>query len=207
MLGGSHYPFKELAAAIRHGMTIYDIGANRGQMTLFFSKMVGSKGCVISFEPVAELVDELRRNVGLNAVENVEVIPVALGSEDGIGTFCYRPEASTQGYLSGRNSNQNGHSGGERTVEVRALDHMIDLRPPDLIKVDVEGGGYDAFLGAGETLARTRPMIYFELHGRREREAAQWCQTELGYRIADRNRQVISDFSKFWDNVVWLLPG
>lgn len=206
MLGGSHYPFAQLASVLRPGMTVYDIGANRGQMALFFSKSVGAKGRVVAFEPVSELVDQLRRNLELNAAGNVEIVSVALGREDGTASFCFRPEASTQGYLRDRAAEANAASLDERTVEVRALDGFSALPEPDLLKVDVEGGGYEALLGARETLARARPRIYFELHGRREREAVLWCQSELGYRVADSSLQPVSDFSKYWQNVVWLLP-
>src|SRR5437764_10258809 len=40
------------------GITVYDIGANRGQMTLWFAKMVGEGGTVAAFEPVPELFED-----------------------------------------------------------------------------------------------------------------------------------------------------
>ena len=40
-----------LGELITTGATVVDVGANVGNHTLFFSKQVGSKGRVLSFEP------------------------------------------------------------------------------------------------------------------------------------------------------------
>src|SRR5256885_8821899 len=49
----SYEPFETslLAAEIRPGMTIVDVGANIGYYTLLFSKLAGDNGRVYAFEP------------------------------------------------------------------------------------------------------------------------------------------------------------
>ena len=48
------------------GMVIFDIGANRGQMGLFFSREVGPTGQVYCFEPMTHLAAELKKNLDVN---------------------------------------------------------------------------------------------------------------------------------------------
>src|SRR5437867_4319614 len=58
-LGRDTYHFDWFAGKLQSGMTVYDIGANRGQMTLFFSRAVGPAGMVVAFEPVPALFEDL----------------------------------------------------------------------------------------------------------------------------------------------------
>ncbi len=51
-LGQDHWNFADLLPQLNGGATVYDIGANCGQMALFFSRQVGPRGRVVSFEPV-----------------------------------------------------------------------------------------------------------------------------------------------------------
>lgn len=203
-LGGSHYPLRELAAVIRPGMRVFDIGANRGQLSLLFAKLVGPLGRVAAFEPVEELAQQLRRNVALNTFSHVDVFSVALGQDDGQAAFAFHASASTQGHLSA--SDRKTGSGEVRTVEVRALDGVPNLPSPDLLKIDVEGAAFEVMLGARETLAAARPIIYLELHGAREREAVSWLQAELAYKIETDRRQPLQTVNECSGNVVWLIP-
>lgn len=61
---------------------IYDIGANIGNHTLYFSNYLGPKK-VYSFEPAKELYDVLAFNVQANNLKNVEVFNYAAGKENG----------------------------------------------------------------------------------------------------------------------------
>ena len=68
-------------AIIEHvnpGMTVYDVGANIGYMSLLLSKTVGAAGRVYSFEVFPENVDRLQKNMRLNNfTSNVEIVPKA----------------------------------------------------------------------------------------------------------------------------------
>ena len=52
--GRGTYNFAFLKSKVKRGMTVYDIGANAGQVALFFSKVVGAEGSVFAFEPIAK---------------------------------------------------------------------------------------------------------------------------------------------------------
>ena len=65
---------------VRKGDTILDIGANIGLMTIPFSKMVGSDGKVISYEPQPEIYHILCGNIAINNLYNVTANNIAVGS-------------------------------------------------------------------------------------------------------------------------------
>ena len=75
---------------IKPGMTIYDIGANSGFYTLLFSSLVGQKGKVYSFEPLASNVDYLLKHGVLNDLKNTNIVQVALGDYCGPIGFTIR---------------------------------------------------------------------------------------------------------------------
>ena len=55
--------------------------------------------------------------------------------------------------------------GGENEmIELRTLDDEQGLRPPDLVKIDVEGFELEVLKGAGRTLER-KPDLFLEMHG------------------------------------------
>ena len=62
-LGMDAFHMSFLGRFSRDGMTVYDVGANRGQLALFFSRVVGPRGRVVSFEPVPSVFATLEQNI------------------------------------------------------------------------------------------------------------------------------------------------
>jgi FkbM family methyltransferase len=114
----------------------------------------------------------------MNHCSNVKVVPVALADRTGTGAFQKNPDyVSSTGKLA---------SSGDLKVAVDSIDDMIargELLPPDVIKMDIEGGEYLALRGAGKTLAESHPLIFLATHG--PDVHAQCCEflNELGYRL------------------------
>ena len=52
-----------LAQLINPGMTVFDVGANRGLISLLLSIRTGRHGKVISFEPITELHADFTANM------------------------------------------------------------------------------------------------------------------------------------------------
>jgi len=69
------------------GKTVLDIGANVGFFSLLCSRLVGSSGRVIAFEPFPRNVDFIHRHITLNSVSNIEVRPVAIADKQGTANF------------------------------------------------------------------------------------------------------------------------
>lgn len=69
------------------GMTIFDVGANAGFYTMAFSRLVGAKGRVYAFEPLAGNVANLLKHVAINNASNVTVIQTAVADRSGVVAF------------------------------------------------------------------------------------------------------------------------
>jgi hypothetical protein len=70
-------------------------------------------------------------------------------------------------------------------VPLVRLDDLVargEIRPPDLVKLDVEGHGHLALAGAFETLRRSRPTMLVALHSERETAGIAALVDPLGYR-------------------------
>ncbi len=68
---------------IHEGDTVLDIGANIGYYTLLFSRIVGEKGRVFSFEPDPTNFALLERNVATNGCANVTLVQKAVSNKTG----------------------------------------------------------------------------------------------------------------------------
>ncbi|MHB1231512.1 MAG: FkbM family methyltransferase [Burkholderiales bacterium] len=85
---------QQLARLLKSGMAFYDVGANAGFYTLAAARLVGERGHVFAFEPLAENVANLRRHVQLNQLQNVSIIQAAVcGYPESLG-FQHRVEQS-----------------------------------------------------------------------------------------------------------------
>jgi len=165
------------------GMTLYDIGANIGTVSLMMASAVGETGRVFAFEALPENVERLAGHVRLNGMEDVvKVIHAAV--IDAVREVRFRPGPShaTGAAVAG------GTGDPAETIAVPGLsiDHFVgDLGhpPPDLIKIDIEGGEALALPGMVGTLNLTRPVILLELHGQAAASAAWGVLKEAGYRV------------------------
>lgn len=139
-------------------MKIFDIGANAGFYTLAFARLVGDSGHVWAFEPLAENLQNLRRHVAMNALNNVTIVEAAVSEDVGIARFAIG-ESNSTGYLAER---------GDIDVPTVSMDKFcveIGVDCPDLVKLDIEGGETMALRGAVGVLARGKATILLALHG------------------------------------------
>ena len=84
---------------VRPGMTVFDVGANKGQMALLFASLVGASGRVVAFEPAPAEFSSLERNVRINRLTHVRLLQVAASDVDRELLFGYTPDRPTQGKL------------------------------------------------------------------------------------------------------------
>lgn len=173
---GSYEMSKRIAFEneIQPGSVVYDVGANVGYFSLLAAVLASYEGQVYAFEPLQRNVEFLRKHVVLNRVENIEVIEAAVSDRDGEAFFALG-SSTAMGHLA---------EAGEISVRMVSLDQMLDagaLRPPDYMKVDVEGAEYEVLSGARRLIRDFRPVIFLDTHNREAHALTIVFLEELGY--------------------------
>ena len=148
-----------LRRMLRPGDVVYDVGASYGLTTSLSSKLVGTDGRVVAFEPTATALRLLATNAATRP--NVEIVNVAIGARREAATF-YTAEKADMSSLTARASEIPIRS--EELVQVWPLDQVVAERGfplPDFIKCDVEGAELHVFAGAVRVLGHG-PTVLFE---------------------------------------------
>jgi FkbM family methyltransferase len=170
-----------MAAAVRPGATVVDVGANIGYNTVYASRLVGDAGRVVAVEPAADNVRFLRENVNANALGNVVVHAVAVGRAREVRDLFLRGDVSAVNSL----FEQSVYASvtGVEKVTVMPLDELVD-GDADLVKIDVEGAELDALGGMRRLLGNPRIQLIVEWHPRLQ-EAAGYPPDALPRALLD----------------------
>jgi len=144
-----------LIGKINPGAVIVDVGANTGNHSVFFDKVLKGKK-IIPIEPNPITVGFLKSTITANSMMSVDVskLGVAVG------------ECRQSLFL---HFGRRGHLGtvrlaqeGEVEVEVWPLDDLID-EPVDFMKIDVEHMEIGVLNGARKLFLRDRPLALVEV--------------------------------------------
>lgn len=194
-----------LERRLKPGMTVFDIGANRGQMAIFFAMRVGKEGKVFCFEPVPAVHDVLLRNIALNGFTHVFAHRLAIAEKSGHAEFIFAESDSTEGRLAQVADAGAGGPGAMLAVETRSLDEFVAQAGviPDLIKIDVEGGGALVLAGAARLLDEHAPAIYMEFHGPDEQRGVAEHLLTRGYTLENLAGEEVADPTAGWNGTLW----
>jgi FkbM family methyltransferase len=185
MLRGLHEPMVQeaLRRTLAEGGVLYDVGANIGFMTLVGARLVGSTGRVVSLDPEPENVAAIEANVAVNTIDTVTVIAAAAAGETGpVEVIGVRDMLWTRLAEVGEHPMERERM----TVPGVRLDDLVyeqGIDPPDVIKLDVEGGELQVLAGMSRLLRERRPTIIAEMHGKN----VEFCELlrGAGYRIVN----------------------
>ncbi|MEZ8222135.1 methyltransferase, FkbM family [Candidatus Fervidibacteria bacterium JGI MDM2 JNZ-1-D12] len=160
-----------LAGRLRPGDVLYDIGAHIGFFSLIAARLVGKEGAVFAFEPDPENVARIEEHIQRNELNQVQVVPLAVWSASEQRLYFQRASE-----FSSRSTGaivQTPTSTGIDVIEVQTitLDEFVqNHRPPNLVKVDVEGGESEVLKGAIWTFEIVRPLLICEVHDEANRQ-------------------------------------
>jgi len=136
-----------IAALVKPGMVVADVGANLGYYTMLMADLVGPTGRVHAFEPNPVMLRRLRRNIAVNGFAgHTDVHDKALADVDGaIVPFHIPPDFPGGGAIA-----RHSHPNDSNTIQIETI--RLDARPEwhaiELIKVDVEGAEELVWRGA-----------------------------------------------------------
>jgi FkbM family methyltransferase len=137
-----------------------DVGACTGYYTRIALNLMPGGGRVVAFEPDADAAVSLRLTFGDS---RLTVRAEALGRDDHQAILDRRAGVASR--VRGESITASGFLD-SASVNVRSLDGMVEageLPPPELLKVDVEGGEVLVLEGMSAVLER-RPALVVECH-------------------------------------------
>jgi FkbM family methyltransferase len=176
-----------LEELVQPGLTIYDVGANIGYVTLMLAKHADAQGKVFAFEALPDNVERLRRNVELNGFnDRVSIYAGAVAA--GTGEVKFLVHASGGMGKAAGSAGRDEHYQREITVPGTSLDIFVYGQgnpPPQVVKMDIEGGEVLALPGMRRVLAEARPVMLMELHGPESARSAWDLLTSAGYTIRE----------------------
>lgn len=192
---GSFEPneFNFLDRLLKPGMVVLDVGANDGYYTLFAARRVGPTGRVVSVEPSLRELGHLARNLARNGIDNVTVIPAALGAVGGHADLQLAHGVHAGHNTLGRFAHDDVVPARVERVPLETLDAVVTrvgLLRVDVVKIDVEGGEANVLAGARTTLTKMRPVMMMEVsegalqaQGSSAAALLETLRSELGYEV------------------------
>lgn len=164
-----------LSRLVQPGDVVYDVGANIGLYSRFLVQCFKASR-VYAFEPMEENRRLLAENAAIaGCAAQVEIVPCAVGDQDGTEDFQIDDLTSNSGTLNavthGRASQSRSQYGlppKTMQVKVTSLDtfvQQVGIAKPQVIKLDIEGAEALALRGANRLLAEHGPHLVIELHG------------------------------------------
>ena len=153
--------------------TIFDIGANRGEITLKYTELFPS-ATIFAFEPFTDSFKVLESEFASN--ERIHCFQKAIGAINGKGKLFVNRNVDTNSLLSpvkmGLTSDQQVKNVGVVEVEIRTIDDFCkgkSIDCIDILKLDIQGGELSALTGATQLLKSKRiRMIYTEVYFKKQ---------------------------------------
>jgi FkbM family methyltransferase len=144
---------------VHPGDTVLDLGAYKGESTVWLASQAGPSGRVLAFEPNPAARAFLERNAGRASgagIGQIQILTVAAGSSRRRGNFVSTAEGCSR-----------LDTGGDIAVDVTTLDDVVSecrLASVDFIKMDIEGGEVEALKGARQTILRHAPRLAISVY-------------------------------------------
>jgi FkbM family methyltransferase len=161
----------------------YDVGSNVGYVALALCHCAKAEE-VFAFEPVPSNLDLIRDIAAENHLTSHMIpVPKALSDENGT-QMMYSWWDSSMFFLESARDDQNVAPTQAFPVETCTMDSFIfdgSNKPPDFIKIDVEGAEDLVIKGAMRTLQTFNPRLLIEVHGPKNAEKIWASLSPLGY--------------------------
>jgi len=195
----------------------WDIGANIGYFSLIAATALGNSGQILAFEPGRPAYERLLDNISLNPFTNIKTFQLAVAATEGeavLYLFADIADSSASLYHPGK------EQAGRQVCQTVSLDKFLveqGLRPPDFLKIDVEGAELAVLQGAQNLIATHTPLLLMEIEEKNLRAAGASKATiqellwDYGYRAAHLRKgrwRLINDVAETRGrNIFWFNPA
>lgn len=182
---GSFEPneFAFLDRVLKPGMVFVDVGANDGYFTLFAARRVGPSGRVVAAEPSSRERAHLQRNLGRNGLDNVTVVPAAIGATSGLADLHLAHGVHAGHNTLGSFVHDDVVRASLERVPIEPLDSVmarLGLPRVDFVKIDVEGAEARVIAGAMTVLTSMRPLLLLEVNDKALRDQGNSAASLVG---------------------------
>lgn len=166
------------------GKSAWDLGAHYGLFAVGLARRAGPGGHVAAFEPNPLSFSRLRLHALRNQLPGLRLFPFAVGERPStLPLILYGGLETTTSHLPYEGENL-APDAPRLEVPVVRLDDLVAagaIKPPDFIKIDIEGHGHRALRGALQTLRNHLPWIQCGLHSPQETKGIVDLLGPLGY--------------------------
>jgi FkbM family methyltransferase len=143
--------------------TVIDVGANIGQFSVTVAKLF-SNVSIHCFEPLPVCLPVLKRNT--QELPNVRIYPIALGESEGTGVFHVNSHSHSSSLLRLAEGHREAFPLAREVDAIRVslstLDKVfadLELTPPVMLKLDVQGYEATTIRGGFSTLRRVDYIV------------------------------------------------
>jgi len=165
-----------------------DIGANVGIYSLYAAFLYPSLS-IIAIEPDVNNYIELLKNIKLNGFKNIIPMNLAIGGYN--QTSFFKNSSSMPGNSDGKLDKKEG-----RPLLSITIDYLFRIVSKiDFLKIDIDGGEYDAVFGMEENLGKTESML-IEIDAADERYATVQRHLSKGGYILDNKINWLHNHSR-----------
>lgn len=142
--------------------TIVDVGGNIGTFTLYAAHK-SPNARIITVEPEPGNLEMLHKNIADNGLtDRVDVVEAGVGPEEKTTTFYVTHK--TSGGHSLYHYTENSHPVEVKIIPLKTIFERHHLTTCDYLKLDCEGGEYDALYGLPDEILTSIPFIAIEYH-------------------------------------------
>ncbi len=180
------------------GTTVLDIGANLGQMSIYFSKLVGPLGKVFSLDADDYIFNILVKNIKANGCANISPVFGAVYNES--DQILHFPKQDFLKFGAYGSYGLNPQVSEGREVKTITVDSLEIKESISFMKVDVQGSDLFALQGAEQTILRNKMPIIFEFEQQFQKDFNTSFQDYVEF--VDR---ISYKFEEIIDNINYLL--
>jgi FkbM family methyltransferase len=160
---------------VNPGDICYDLGASIGYISLVMARKAKH---VYAFEPSPIAIEEMKRHIAANGLQNVTIVPTPVSSTVKDVRFCVTDVAY------GSSINETETKWPILRLKTTTVDLFAkDYEAPDFMKIDVEGEEGAVLDGARQTLARRKTSICCEIHNQEAARSVLDILREFDYDV------------------------